>query len=274
MISELLIPEKEAQNAKVWFQKREWNKIAGRILIYPFDDDNLGPFTYDLSVGEQAYSIREDKEIDVAKEGYVTIQPGETVLILTREFIGLPQNITGLIEMRARLVLQGVVASATKADPTWYGRLAIAVANHSKGVITLRYKEPFCSLVLMKLDKPCKKVLTKDRIPYLGEESIRAFYRPINIKPTSMKKPETVTMEDLDEIVEVFGPPFDRVRGMFNLLRKNIVDYVEHEWGPHVLREIEHRATMEAFRYLKWMTGGIVVAIFILVIGFIIKLFV
>jgi len=264
-----LIPEEDALKAKEWFKRRDWEKIEDRVLIYPFDNDKLGPLSYDLSVGDEVYSIRKGIKVDVTKEKEVLIEPGETVLVLTAEYVALPRIIFGTIDMRARVVFEGIIASSTKVDPTWYGKLTIGVTNHSKDAIKFRHGESFCSLVLFELGEPCKKILTADIVPFLGQESI--VYMPTHVTPWTPKREDTVTREDTDLMVKIFGPPFDVVRGMFHLLKKDTRDFVEHEWGPHVLREVEHVAISKAYSYLKWFTAAIIIVIFILVVGLLVK---
>jgi len=262
-----LIPEEKVTDAKGWFRNREWDKIGERVLLCPFHADKLGPLSYDLSVGDEAYSIRRGTRIDITKEKELVIEPGETILILTTEYVGLPRTIFGKIDMRARVVFEGILASSTKVDPTWYGKLIIGVTNHSKDSIKLRRGESFCSLILFELSKPCDKILTTDMIPFLGQESI--IYQPLHVTPWTPKRSDTVTKEDLDQMVSIFGPPLDIARGMFDLLKKDTRDFVEHEWGPHVLRELEHVATSKAYSYLKWLTSAIIIVLFIAVIGWI-----
>jgi len=270
-IKQKLFLEEEYETARELYQKRLWNKINGRILIYPFDEDNLGGLGYDLTIGDEALSTRDQHKINIKEEKEINIQPGETMLILTSEYIALPKNISGLIEMKARHVFEGVIASATKIDPTWYGKLIIAIANHSKNILKFRYKEKFSTMILMYLNTDCKKILTKDTTPFLGQESI--IYIPQNIIPWIPRRPEAITEEDIRMVVERFGAPFDVIEGMFNLHYKKTKDFIEKEWGPHVLREMEHVATSRAYSYLRWFTGAVIVAIFILVIGFVIKMF-
>lgn len=270
-IKKLLFREEEYEMAKELYKKGLWNEINGRILIAPFDEYNLSIFTYDLTIGDEAFSTRDHSKINIKEEKELSIQPGETMLILTCEYIALPRNISGLIEMRARHVFEGVIASATKVDPTWYGKLTIAIANHSKNILKFRYGEKFCSLILMYLNTDSEKNLTKESTPYLGQESI--IYIPQNIIPWIPRRPEAIKEEDLRIAIERFGAPFDVIEGMFELHYKKTKDFVENEWGPHVLREVEHVATASAYKYIKWLTSTVIVAIFILIVGFVIKIF-
>ena len=217
-IREKLIPEKDATKAKEWFKKRKWENISDRILIYPFDKDAVGPFSYDLSIGDEAKLLRTGEEINIKEEKKLRIDPGDTVLVLTQEYVGLPLKISGIIEPRARLLFDGLAISATKVDPTWHGKLAVAIRNNSNNVQTLPHGESFCTLILNELDKPVEKVLTKDRVSFLGQESLKS--RPTHATPWAPRRAESVGEEDLDKIVNEFGPPFDVIRGMYPLLKK------------------------------------------------------
>jgi deoxycytidine triphosphate deaminase len=263
-IKERLIPEKDAAKAKEWFKKREWKNIGDRFLISPFDQDMVGPSSYDLSIGDEAKLLRTGEEINVREKKKLRIDPGDTVLILTQEYVGLSRNISGVIEPRARLLFDGLVVTATKVDPTWYGKLAIAIRNNSSNARELNYGESFCTLILNELDKQAVKILTKDRVSFLGQESLMSG--PTHATPWIPKRPESVNVEDLDKIVDEFGPPFDVIRGIYPLLKEDTRRFIEREWGPHVLREYEHVATAKAFSYLKWLTSALIIALILLVI--------
>jgi len=267
-IKNLLITE-EINRAKELYRQRNWNVISGKILIYPFNNDKLGPFSYDLSVGEQAFSLRERKIIDIPENGVVEIRPGETVLILTEEYIALPPDIGGIVLMRARLVFEGIVASVAKVDPTWYGKLVIAVSNCStRHIIKLRRGEAFCTLVLLKLPEPVQEALTHARTPFLGQEKIeeairdghRELWEPIPI--------EDVCPEHIKKLKE-WGPPFDFVTGIYGILEKEIgsirdkvlsdlKNYIDENWGPRVYKDVMTSAREITEKYFKWFIAAIV----------------
>jgi deoxycytidine triphosphate deaminase len=264
-IREKLIPEEDVAEAKEWFKKGEWGKIDGRILIHPFDRNMVGPFSYDLTIGDEAKLLRTGEEKNVKEEKKLRIDPGDTVLVLTQEYVGLPEKISGIVEPRARLLFDGLIVFASKVDPTWHGKLAITIKNNSNTTQTLSYGEQFCTLIFNELDKPTEKVLTKDRVPFLGQESL--ISRPTHATPWTPRREESVHEEDLDKIIDEFGPPFDVIRGIFKLEEKRIKKYIEEDWGRHLLREFGHEATAKAFSYLKWVTSALVIALLGMVIA-------
>jgi deoxycytidine triphosphate deaminase len=131
------------------FREREWNTIGNKIIINPYSEENVTPFSYDLSVGNKLLSVRKhDKGIvDLPYD----IQPGETVAIITKEFIALPPCYAATIWPRFGFVLEGVFQSMVKIDPTWYGNLTVAVSNLSPRTFTLNSGFRFATLVLYGL---------------------------------------------------------------------------------------------------------------------------
>ena len=176
-MKELVIPEERYTESKKWFEKRDWDSINGRILIYPFDSKNLGLFSYDLCIGNEAFSIRTKSKILISKEKDAVIEPDDVCLVLTNEYIGLPRDYAGSVMPRFLLVRKGIMQSMTKIDPTWCGKIAVAIINFSGKPFKLTYNHPFCTLVLHKLDKPSSKILNLRDTPALGKESIEYFLK-------------------------------------------------------------------------------------------------
>ncbi|HLB73822.1 MAG TPA: hypothetical protein VJJ98_07370 [Sedimentisphaerales bacterium] len=146
------------------FQKRDWKSAAEEIpkykepldvearkcfIIEPFDLLNVTPFSYDLSIGNEICSIR--KEERIRKRLPYEATPGETVIVLTREFIALPPCYSGTVWPRFKLVRGGIFQSMVKIDPTWYGKLGVAMTNLSSRTIPLKEGMAFGTLVLYEL---------------------------------------------------------------------------------------------------------------------------
>lgn len=174
-IKELVIGNEKRQDAKKWFERRNWDAIDGKILIHPFDLRSLGPFSYDLHVGNEVFSLKARQKISMTEEKRISLDPGEVLLVLTREYIGLPREFAASVKPRFCLVREGIIQSMAKIDPTWYGNIAVALVNCSKKRFELRRNQAFSTLVIHKLDKACSKVLDAGVVPALGKESIEYF---------------------------------------------------------------------------------------------------
>ncbi len=176
-LKELVIPKEEYEVAKKWFQKGDWVSIKGKILIDPFNIKNSGPFSYDLCVGDEVFELNSKRKISMIRMKEAFIEPGEIFFVLTQEYIGLPREFASSVMPRFSLVREGVMQSMTKIDPTWYGKIVVAIANHSKDRFLLKKGQTFCTMVIHRLDKPASKILSSKEVPALGKESIEFFLR-------------------------------------------------------------------------------------------------
>lgn len=235
------------------FRDHAFDRLPERkgIGIVPFSPSQLGPVSYDLTVGKQVQPLRRADKIEFTPESdSIKIDPGETVLVLTREFLALSPSFGAITLSRARIMNEGIALSSAKIDPTWYGCLVIPITNNSRRQFTLRQGDRFCTILVFELDVPIEiaQYLTRENTPHLGQATFQ--YEPRHAVPWEPKRPEAVRAEDMDEAV-AFGPPFDIVRGMFDRNRRDIVDYMEKQWGTKALRELKHSVWEEEFQQIK-----------------------
>lgn len=83
------------------FQDREWKEIHEKyadyeagIVIKDFNVLNLTPFSYDLSIGEQFFSMQKPEKGVVTlrrNDPPYSMDAGETVVLLTKELIAIPR---------------------------------------------------------------------------------------------------------------------------------------------------------------------------------------
>nr|VFJ95677.1 MAG: dCTP deaminase [Candidatus Kentron sp. LFY] len=134
------------------------------LLITPYEEESLTPVGYDLRVGSP-YATSEEAEIKELESGQLLeIPTGSTALITTLENIRMPRNrmISGLIESKVTKVSKGLSHISTTVDPDWKGNLLIAVHNHSKESIELKYGKSFCTIVFIRNESPSRKECEKD----------------------------------------------------------------------------------------------------------------
>ena len=68
---------------------------------------------------------------------YVYINPRDTVLVLSKEYLQLSANISGNVFSRVSTVSAGLGHISTTIDPLWKGALLIAISNPSSERIKL-----------------------------------------------------------------------------------------------------------------------------------------
>ncbi len=127
---------------KKLFENRRWNileekgKEAG-FIIDPYDELNLTPYSYDMSIGNEVFSCRMESQSSFVignkndREHWHWMQPGETIIVRTKEYLALPKCYSATVWPRFNFVREGIFQSMVKTDPTWYGQLGVALTNVS-----------------------------------------------------------------------------------------------------------------------------------------------
>jgi deoxycytidine triphosphate deaminase len=257
-----------------------WADLGDQLGIYPFKEENLGTVVYDLTVGHEAYSLRKGEKQVLSGEHPLKIEPGETVLVLTHEYLIFTPKHCGLVLTRVRIMGEGLSQTSGRIDPTWYGRLYVSLTNNTRSVITLRQGEVFCTVAFAELAEPIPKELhlTRKTVPFLGQTALE--YVPSHAAPWRPAKPGAVMLDDLDGTVDLFGPPFDIVRGAIHRVKQDIIDWMEQRWAPNALRELRSLIWKEEVEILKRsleeqgrQTHQLLVALILLVIGWLVALF-
>ena len=115
--------------------------------IDPYNQKNLTPNGYDLSIGEVYIKITEQH----VKEGVITIPPLTWFAISTKEFIKMGPQITGQLWIRSSYARKGIMASFGKVDAGFHGTLTISCFNSSDDAIKLPIGDRFCQIVFEQL---------------------------------------------------------------------------------------------------------------------------
>ncbi len=151
------IIKQDIPQMKEYFRERKWKKLPNErsFILDPFDPLNLTSFSYDLSVGNEAFSCRSESRgsfsIKENKENAYWIQPGETVIVRTVEYIALPRWYSATVWPRFDFVREGIFQSMVKIDPTWYGQLGVALTNLSPTEYPIWQGKRFATLILFEL---------------------------------------------------------------------------------------------------------------------------
>ena len=141
---------------------------AGRLVIDPYEDSQLGPASIDLTLGDEIrvirpgsfpIEIREDSdyidhtEVRELDEPFV-LESGETIHGITRERVTLPQNLCGFLEGRSRFARLGLMIHVTSAmvQPGVSNRQVLEMGNISGHPLRIHAGVRVCQLVLMRTE--------------------------------------------------------------------------------------------------------------------------
>ena len=140
----------------------------GRIEIDPFDEEQLGPNSYDLRIGEWVCRQREfnpirelSPQFNVSQRtvelinpvdglalwnspyevqsGIIRLHPGELILAHTREFVGCYEDVVGEMASRSTLMRMGIAicVDAGLGDVGFASKWTMEVYNHTRAIIDI-----------------------------------------------------------------------------------------------------------------------------------------
>lgn len=96
------------------------------------------------------------------EQKYVYIAPRDTALVLSREYIQIPETMCGNVVSRVSTVSNGLGHISTTIDPLWKGALLIAISNPSSEPKKLMIQDetsaiPLATVTLQYVNTPVKK---------------------------------------------------------------------------------------------------------------------
>jgi dCTP deaminase len=140
----------------------------GRVVISPFDRDQVGVASIDLTLAdeirliepvEQPIEIREETDY---REHTVTsslrvpfrLDPGVTIHGITQETLHLPDDLCGFLEGRSRYARLGLMIHVTSAfvQPGVKNRQVLEMSNVSSQPLLIHAGVRICQLVLMRTE--------------------------------------------------------------------------------------------------------------------------
>lgn len=152
-----------------------WNYIkSGRLRIEPFRNEVVRENGLDLRIGEEIARMKNSEKLldthghEKIEEYYViergkefVINPREHVLLHTIEYIKLPLDLMGFVNLRSSYARIGLTIPPTIIDANFEGQLTIELVG-GDFPIKLYAGDRFIHVVFAKLSSPVEK-------PYKGK---------------------------------------------------------------------------------------------------------
>jgi len=151
-----------------------WNYIRNkRLVIEPFREDVVRENGLDLRLGKQIARMKKSSEIFDVHDDYniaefyeleeaesFVINPGEHVLLHTIEYIKLPLDLMGFVNLRSSYARVGLSIPPTIIDANFEGQLTIELIG-GEFPVRLHAGDRFIHVVFARLSSPVEK-------PYSG----------------------------------------------------------------------------------------------------------
>jgi len=126
-------------------------------VISPFLEDGLNPASYDVHIGRWFFEAtqpgREGAYFNLADWPRKTypLEPGSTAVLVSLEQVRMPEDVQGLLVLRASWATQGLYYAGGLVKPGYWGYLFFSVTNLSLHTIDLPMEAPLASLALFRL---------------------------------------------------------------------------------------------------------------------------
>ena len=141
---------------------------AGRLVVTPFESDQLGAASIDLTLGDEIRVFEDGAHpIDLRAEAdyrdftvvrrlddpYV-LAPGSTIHGITLERVALPPDLCGFLEGRSRFARLGLMIHVTSAfvQPGVANRQVLEMSNVSIRPLRIHAGVRLCQLVLFRTE--------------------------------------------------------------------------------------------------------------------------
>ncbi|WP_163538319.1 dCTP deaminase [Gracilibacillus sp. YIM 98692] len=196
-------------------------------IVDPFVPENCEGATIDLTLDVQIKKFKEEghyrmgekysqdnlEKVDISKEAFY-LQPNESVLVQSYEYLKIPNNFAGIVFERYSIKLLGLVVSPSSyMNPGYEGRLTFLMTNQSKTPIQLVSGLKFCQLSLSELTSEANYPYEKQDAKYMGsvevqtskihlDKEIQTYLQENGHKDSSIKHARELSeflMERMDE---------------------------------------------------------------------------
>lgn len=162
-----------------------WNYIrSGRLRVEPMSEEIVRENGLDLRIGHEIGRLKKTQKIldprnDSVGDFYVVekgdaflINPHEHVLLHTIEYLSLPKDIMGFVNLRSSYARLGLSLPPTIVDANFEGQLTIEMIG-SEFPVKLYARERFIHVVFAKLTSEVEKPY---RGKYQGQKGVRLPY--------------------------------------------------------------------------------------------------
>ena len=137
------------------------------IIINPFQELNLTPNGYDLTVEE--IEIPGGKKVT---SNNLIITPGERFAISTKEIISCGENHCAQLWLRTSWARKGIMCSFGKIDSGFKGNLTLLGLNSSKDEVAITVGNTFAQIVFEELSTPADELYSERSGKYQNQKGI------------------------------------------------------------------------------------------------------
>jgi dCTP deaminase len=158
-----------------------------RLVIKPFDKEQIRENGLDLKLGNEIAvhnpKLKNDFVLDPSNEKHLemeyvkrksrdrlVIPRSQQVLLTTEEYMEMPDNLMGFVELRSSWARHGLSMPPTIIDAGFKGDITLEVINHSTHAIAIKPGTRFAHIIFASTMNRVKHVYSGK---YLGQRGVR-----------------------------------------------------------------------------------------------------
>jgi dUTPase len=166
-----------------------------------------GPSSFDLTVGDGWFNCSDSRYYAIPNEG-VTLRPRDSIVIETRQAVGVPLTAFGLVTGKGKFIFRGVLVSSGKIDPGFCDKLRIGLYNGGHEEVVIKKDEPFCTCCFFEVESSFSVVRRRSSI---GPSMILPAL-PVRVRATAFFKKNwgmlfTLLIAFISLIISIFRGP-------------------------------------------------------------------
>lgn len=141
---------------------------CGDLSIENFNESNMTPNGYDLTIAEVKLEGRENQ-----KTGTVKIPPKTWFAVSTLEYVKQGAGITSQLWIRTTWARRGIISSFGKVDAGFEGTLTLSAYNSSASEVEMPIGDRFAQIVFEALDTASDKEYSERSGNYQGQRGVK-----------------------------------------------------------------------------------------------------
>lgn len=154
---------------------RSIKKLSEEGLIELFEESNLQPSSYDLTLGDSiiCLDISEDR-ITIPYGKWLVLEPNDFILATTIEKVRIPNNIIARVEGKSSLGRIGLLTHITAGfiDAGFEGNITLELKNVGPKDIALKKGSTIAQICFEELDDVCLNPYNSDNNHYQNQKSV------------------------------------------------------------------------------------------------------
>lgn len=167
------------------------NLLDNSDIIIPYAKSRIKNGAYELSLGSQVFQTDSNPRVvkNLIKDEKIYIEPGQFALLLTEEYVKIPENRIAFISIKAGVKFKGLVnVSGFHVDPGFEGKLLFSVYNAGPSSIVLSQGTQYFPIWFAELNETQNYVGSHEKQIKIPDAPVEALSQGDLASPNALSK--------------------------------------------------------------------------------------